>query len=160
MVRSTNAQIAGQIAEIYSVNAIAEQILEIEVWIDNIWDQELIVNDMEHGLVWYLQPSNSVHFKIHNPDAAFLRISDIHNDQINFVTATAGSSVRKERISYEDDECWVANIYNRIGDTYDMANGPIAYSWISKQTYETKVISMDEFEKFKKEMKEKHKEAK
>ena len=133
-------------------NANAEQVLEVEVWIDNNSDNELIVNDMIRGLAWYVQPHQSIQFEVSNPEVACLRISDISNSMIEFVTVGAGSSVTKEYISYEDDDCWVADIYPS-NYSNDMHRVPIAYKWINKTTYETKRLSINEFHKFKKEVK-------
>jgi len=131
-------------------NAKAEQVLSVEIWIDNSGGEELIVNDLARGLTWYVQPHQSIQFEVSNPDMAQLRISNINSSKVDFVTVGAGSSVRKEYISYEDDECWIAKIYRKIGDDYDMSHEPIAYSWISKKTYEAKVISVDDYRQFMK----------
>lgn len=140
-------------------NAKAEQVLEVEIWIDNNSDNELMINDMIRGLVWYLQPHQSIQFEIGNPDMASLRISDINNSMIEFVTVGAGSSVKKEFISYEDDECWVVDIY-RKNVSIDMPTEPVAYNWISKTSFESKKMSISDFNEFKKEMKSKQKQEK
>ena len=90
---------------------------------------------------------------------ASLRISDINNSMIEFVTVGAGSSVKKEFISYEDDECWVVDIY-RKNVSIDMPTEPVAYNWISKTSFESKKMSISDFNEFKKEMKSKQKQEK
>ena len=67
MVRSTNSQITSMIADIYSANAKAEQTLGIDMWIDNTTDSELMVCDMERGLVWWILPRQSMQLKLNNP---------------------------------------------------------------------------------------------
>lgn len=54
MVRSTNTQVAIELTDFYKANANAEQKLNIDMWIDNTSGAELLVNDMERGLVWYV----------------------------------------------------------------------------------------------------------
>ncbi len=138
-------------------NAKAEQVLEVEIWVDNNSDTELIVNDMIRGLVWYVQPHQSIQFEVGNPELANLRISDINSNNIEFVTVGVGSSVRKEFISYEDDDCWVADIYQKDLSVNEYRT-PIAYNYINKTTYETKRLSIREYNEFKKEVKSRKKQ--
>ena len=147
---------ASMLTKLDAENAKAEQVLEVEVWIENNSDNELIVNEMIRGLVWYVQPHQSIQFEVGNPELVSLRVSDIGNNRIEFVTVGAGSSVKKEHISYEDDDCWVADIYKKSMSN-DTPLVPIAYKWINKTTYETKRMSIHEFHEFKKEVKKKQK---
>lgn len=150
---------ASMLTKMDAENANAEQVLEVEVWIDNNSDTELIVNDMIRGLAWYVQPHQSIQFEVNNPEVACLRVSDLNNSMIEFVTVGAGSSVRKEYISYEDDDCWVADIYQKDLSVNEHRT-PIAYNYINKTTYETKRMTLSEFYKFKKEIKKRPKQDK
>ena len=140
-------------------NAKAEQVLEVEIWIDNNSDSELIVNDMIRGLVWYVQPHESIQFEVKNPEMANLRVSDLNNSNVEYVTVGVGSSIRKEFISYEDDDCWVADIYQKDLSVNEH-RVPIAYNYINKTTYETKRLSIREYNEFKKEVKSREKQEK
>lgn len=143
MVRSTNTQVATQLAEFYRSNANAEETLKIDFWIDNTSGAELLVNDMERGLVWYVQPSQSLHIKMNNPDVSNLRISDVHNNNVKFVVAMAGSKTRKWKIDFETDEYWFSPIY-KPGEPH-IPSSLMHYIRISKKDYEYTEISTQSF---------------
>ena len=156
MVRSTNTQVATQLAEFYSSNANAEQTLSIDMWVDNISGAEIMVNDMERGLTWYIQPNQSLHFKFKNPDASSLRISDVHNNNVNHVLAMAGSEVKKRTIEWDDDDCWVICISHPTG-SYGQKEID-KYVLMSKTDFSKKDMTVEEYEAFKKEIKKQQKE--
>ena len=156
MVRSTNTQVATQLAEFYSSNANAEQILGIDMWVDNISETEIMVNDMERGLTWYVQPFQSLHFKFKNPDASSLRISDVHNNNVKYVLAMAGSEVKKRTIEWEDDNYWVICISHPTG--YYGQKEIDKYILMSKTDFSKKDLTVEEYEAFKKEIKKQQKE--
>ena len=110
-IRSTNTRISTDLATIYAANAVYEQKLAIDLWIDNLTESELMVNDMERGLTWYILPKQSAQIMVNNPEAACLRISDIHHNDVRYVMAAAGSTLNKWEVAWEDDECWVVEVY-------------------------------------------------
>lgn len=67
---------------IYSYNANQEKRLGMDVVIDNPGSEELMVNDMERGLVWYVQPNSALTINAANPDIVQLRVSDIHHKKV------------------------------------------------------------------------------
>ena len=156
MVRSTNTQVATQLADFYKTNANAEQILSIDMWVDNISGAEIMVNDMERGLTWYIQPNQSLHFKLKNPDASSLRISDVHNNNVKHVLAMAGSEVKKRTIEWEDDDFWVICISHPTG-SYGQKEID-KYILMSKTDFSKKDMTVEEYEAFKKEIKKQQKE--
>ena len=121
----------------------------MRVWIENTSEEEIMVNDMERGLVWYIQPMNSLYVRMNNPDAASLRISDIHNKDISFVMATAGSSVTKHEIVWEDEYCWIVPVYKEKESFYEDPRIE-KYRRIWKKSFEDEEMSNSEFKEFKK----------
>ena len=148
MVRSTNTKIASQIAEIYTENAEAEQRLTIDLWIENTTEEELMINDLERGLTWYVRPSQSFQIQLNNPDVMNLRISNVHNDQVRYVMIAAGSQARKMAIEWEDDNCWISAIMKK-SDHYDFQSID-KYVRVSKTDFSETVMSIEEFKEFKK----------
>lgn len=151
LVRSTNTRIATQLAEIYNENANAEQRLQIDMWIDNTSGEELMINDMERGLTWYIRPSHNLHLQLNNPDVANLRISDIHHQHVYYAMVAAGSNVSKRAIEWEDNECWISAIMKDVGYEYPILD---KYLRISKDDYSETVMTIEEFKEFKKGIKE------
>lgn len=111
LIRSSNTQLTAELASIYSANAIAEEILGVYVWIDNTTNGELMVNDMDRGLMWCILPNQSLKLKVNNPEACRLRISDAKSDFIRYASVIAGSKVTKWTIAYEDEDCWIVPVY-------------------------------------------------
>ena len=150
MVRSTNTKFASQLAEIYNENAKAEEKLKIDMWVDNTSDEELLVNDMERGLTWYVLPRQSLHILLNNPDATHLRISDLRNNAIRYVSAMAGNMIYKGLVGWEDDDCWIISVYNN----YDYENIRFdKYKWISKSDFSEREMTKEEFRAFTKDKK-------
>ena len=150
MVRSTNTKFASQLAEIYNENAKAEEKLKIDMWVDNTSDEELLVNDMERGLTWYVLPRQSLHILLNNPDATLLRISDLRNNTIRYVSAMAGNMIYKGLVGWEDDDCWIISVYNN----YDYENIRFdKYKWISKSDFSEREMTKEEFRAFTKDKK-------
>ena len=144
-VRSTSTRLTTELADMYAFNAGQELTLGVSVWIQNRTDHELMVNDMERGLTWYIMPNEERQFKLHNPDAACLRISDTKNDHVRYVLATGGSTLTKHEMGWEDDDCWITENYT--GGDYPTL---IDYTYISKHDYSTKKKSIAEFKEWKK----------
>lgn len=134
---------------IYQQNAKAEEKLKVGLWIENTSEKEIMVNDMERGLVWFIQPMNSFYVRMNNPDATSLRISDIHNIDINFVMATAGSTVTKHEIVWEDEYCWIVPIYKEKLSIYEDPTIE-KYRRIWKKSFEDEEMSNSEFKDYKK----------
>ena len=151
MIRSTTTRIAAQLADIYNKNAHAEQTLLIDTWIENTSEDELMINDMERGLVWFVRPSEYLHLQLNNPDVANLRISDVHHNNIRYALVAAGSLVEKKEIEWEDDTCWIYGVWGNLGFTEVRVVD--YYVRISKEDYSEKEMSIEEFKAYKKKMK-------
>ena len=146
-IRSTNERLATDLAQMYEHDSKNEQKLDIDLWIENHTEAELVVNDMERGLTWYILPGQSANFKTNNPEAARFRISDIHNIFLRYVTGVAGSSVKKWEIAYEDDECWVAVVFEE--GAFRSPETITGYRLISKIDFSERDMSTDELTAFK-----------
>ena len=144
-VRSENTRLTAELADMYAFNANEEQTLGVSVWLHNTSGHELMVNDMERGLTWFIMAGELRDFKLHNPDAACLRISDTKNDNVRYMMATGGSIVRKYIIGWEDDDCWITENYT--GDKFPTL---VDYTYIIKRDYSRQKMSTSEFNEWKK----------
>ena len=81
-----------------------------EYMIENTSKQEIVINDLNRGLVWYV-PANS--YLLLNmgtlPQACLLRIAntDPLQPSIKYVTIGSASLSMKFTVAYEDDDCWI-----------------------------------------------------
>lgn len=165
-IRSKNEKITTDLAEIYAANSENEQILKIELLIDNNTESELVVNDMERGLTWYILPRQTMNLKVNNPEAANLRISDIHNTFIRYVSAAVGSSVKKSEVDWEDDDCWIIAVYQQNISKHPTPaeakytarkpkpDGFLGYRRVSKVDFTESEISEDDYRAYKKAKKQ------
>lgn len=154
MVRSTNTRIAGQLADIYNENANAEETLLIDTWIVNTSGEEIMINDMERGLTWYVRPSQLFHLQLNNPDVANLRISDVRHNQVRYAMIAAGSRATKSTIEWEDNDYWITVIMKDNGSSIEFPTID-KYLRISKSDYTETEMSIEEFREFKKRAKNK-----
>jgi hypothetical protein len=154
VVRSTNTMLCADLADFYVANAKTEETLTIRAYIDNTTDGELMVNDMERGLTWYILPKQTLILQMHNPDVACLRISDPKNSQVKYAAIAAGSIVKKWEIGWEDDNCWIVAVYKEM-DTPDVPP-LLGYKRIRKYDFtEEPMMSIDDFYEFKRSKKKK-----
>ena len=149
--RSTTTQITSKLADIYSTNARAEQILAIDLWIDNMTDDELMVCDMERGLTWWVLPNQSVKLRLNNPEVAQLRISDPQSQHIRYATVLTGSKVTKWEIEQETDDYLYSPVYKP--DVPHESSNLLHYIRIGKRDYSEVKLSKEEYWSIKKSMK-------
>lgn len=134
------------LAEIYNYNANAAKKLDIQTWVENTSNEELLLADQERGQMWFLQPGQVIRFTMQNPDVMQLRISTIDLRNRHFVTIGAGSFMREADVAYEDDKCYVFPFYENNQYFQDVNS----YVLIEKITMEKRHLSIEEFKALKK----------
>lgn len=148
-VRMQSSRIAGEISAMYAGIAMAEQTLDIEIWVENTSEQELMINDMERGLTWYILPHQGIQLSTNNPDLLRLRVSDLHHQHVSYATVTAGSAVDKAELKYEDDENWFIVAYKREADgTLTRLGG---FEQISKKDYSRRLLNYRQIQEYQRE---------
>ena len=68
MIKKGSAALPGNLSEIYEQNMKSDQVLSINVWIDNNSDEELLINDTDRGLIWFLPAGQGMDLRMTNPD--------------------------------------------------------------------------------------------
>ncbi len=87
-----------------------EMNLACEYMIENTGTQEIVVNDLNRGLVWYLPAQSYLLLNMGAlPQACLLRIANNNPLQpsVKYVTIGSASYETKLTIAYEDDDCWI-----------------------------------------------------
>lgn len=146
MVRSSSAQAAAEISAMYAGIAKAEQTLDMEVWIENNTDDEMLINDTDRGLSWYIQPHEALALEANNPDCIRLRISDLHHRRVRFATIAAGSSVDKAELRHEDSDYWFITAYKRLPDGTTVPLG--GFERISKHDYSRQLLNYKQLQEY------------
>lgn len=144
-----NAEFAATLSAIHSANAEVASVLGIEVEIDNTSRGEIMVNDMERGLTWYVLPSQRLTLRMNNPDVARLRISDGEGRYPHYATIGAGSEMKSMNVVYEDEDFVAVPIY---GEGEKRAT-VVSYTIIDRRTWEQRSMSPTEYLEFKKQRK-------
>lgn len=81
-----------------------------EYMIENTGNQEIVINDLNRGLVWYVPANNYLLLNIGKlPQACLLRIAntDPLHPAVKYVTIGSASYSMKFTIAYEDEDCWI-----------------------------------------------------
>ena len=87
-----------------------EMNLDSEYMIENTGTQEIVVNDLNRGLVWYLPAKSYLLLNMGPlPQACLLRIANNNSLQpsVKYVTIGSAGYETKLTIAYEDEECWI-----------------------------------------------------
>lgn len=149
IVRSNNARTAAELSAMYAGIARTEQTLGMEVWIENNSDEDVMVNDTDRGLTWFIQPHEALTLNTNNPDCTRLRISDLHHQHVRFATVAAGSSVDKAELKHEDNDCWIITAYHRNADgTLEPLGG---FERISKHDYSRHLMNYKQLQDYMKQ---------
>ena len=138
MMKKGSAALPGNLSAMYEKNMKADQVLSINVWIDNTSDEELLINDTDRGLIWFLPAGQGMDLRMSNPDIMRLRISNLQHEHVRYALITAGSTTTKYDVVYEDSSCWVAEHRNFLRQV-------TGYTRISKEDYSTEAITAEEF---------------
>ena len=139
--------------------ANAEERLDINFFIDNHGDEELMVADLARGLTWYILPHTSLQFSMANPGIERLRISNLKHTSVKYADIIGGNSVQKVTLEWEDENCWIVRWFvdnaDQVYDVPDYSNSYQYYQYIDKATYESRDMTISEVKEFKKNHKEK-----
>jgi len=134
--------------------ANAEERLDINFFIDNLSDEELMVADLARGLTWYILPHTSLQFSMANPGIERLRISNLNHTKVSYADVIGGNSVQKVTLEWEDENCWIVLWYVEGSDSgNNMPNYSNSYQYfqyIDKKTYETRNMTLSEVREYKK----------
>lgn len=81
-----------------------------EYMIENAGNQEIVINDLNRGLVWYLPPKSYLLLNMGKlPQACLLRIAntDPLHPAVKYVTVGSACYTVKFTMAYEDEDCWI-----------------------------------------------------
>jgi len=136
------------------------QTLHIALLIENNTDQTIFVSDMAKGTSsWYIAPRGYITLELVNPSSTQYRVSNVYvmdpktpeiEQETAYVTVEANSSVKKESIDFEDDDCWIFVERDlRVNATEENNWGIVSISRLDKETFKWTNITYDELEYLK-----------
>lgn len=101
---------ASSVARLVQMTDRLEMNFACEYMIENTGTQEIVVNDLNRGLVWYLPAHSYLLLNMGTlPQACLLRIANNNPLQpsVKYVTIGSASFEMKLTIAFEDDDCWI-----------------------------------------------------
>lgn len=109
-------QVPGMMPNALGVNNLAKMTDQLEMsyvseyMIENTGTQEIVVNDLNRGLVWYIPPQSYLLLNMGKlPQACLLRIANTDPIQpaVKYVTIGSASYTMKFTIAYENEDYWI-----------------------------------------------------
>lgn len=109
-------KIPGLMPNALSINNLSRMTDELEMgfaceyMIENTSNQEIVINDLNRGLVWYVPAQSYLLLNMGKlPQACLLRIANTDPLQpaIKYVTIGSASYSVKFTVAYEDENCWI-----------------------------------------------------
>lgn len=139
-----------------SANATAESLMElmVDVLIRNNSEKEILINDIERGLTWFVMPKGDVIIPAQKDESMNLRISSVNplDEKIRYAHFLSTSKMRKYDLKHETDSFWYINNNLSARKTFHCTDdNNEGYLKIDKETMYTIVISEDELKNIKKE---------
>lgn len=147
---STNASLAA------SADAIAQaedlKKLLIDLVVRNNSQKEVLITDMDRGLVWFVLPNCEVRLPLLQNEECHFRISSCNplDENVKYVNAIGVSSLEKYTIGLNTDTSWYIPVSNKALKSLkyetDQRNG---YIKIDKETMEKSIVSDYDFKNIK-----------
>lgn len=109
-------RVPGMMPNALSISNLSNEVEELEMrfaseyMIENNGTQEIVINDLNRGLVWYVPPKAYLLLNMGKlPQACLLRIAntDPLQPSVKYVTIGSASYCMKFTTAYDDDDCWI-----------------------------------------------------
>ena len=147
---NTNASLAASA----DAKAQAEDLktLLLDLVIKNNSQKEMLITDMDRGLVWFVLPNCEVRLPLLKDEECHFRISSCNplDENVKYINALGTSTLEKYNVGLETDISWYVPISSKalkeLRFETDQRNG---YIKIDKETMAMCVISEEEFKSVK-----------
>ncbi|WP_036912435.1 hypothetical protein [Prevotella sp. FD3004] len=126
--------------------------LLLDLVIRNKSEKEMLITDMDRGLVWFVLPNCEVRLPLLKDEECHFRISSCNplDENVKYINALGTSTLEKYTVGLETDISWYVPISNKVlkGLKFetDQRNG---YIKIDKETMAMSVVSEEEFKVIK-----------
>ena len=140
----------------YSASAMAQaedlKMLYVDLLVKNDSEKELLITDMDKGLVWFVMPHNEMALHLSKGEEGHFRIAPCGalDENVKYVNAVATSTLEKYTIGLETDLFWYIPmsekaVQNLNFPTYIKGG----YIRVDKETMRMKALSEEEFRTIK-----------
>lgn len=147
---NTNASLAASA----DAKAQAEELktLLLDLVVRNNSSKEMLVTDMDRGLVWFVLPNCEVRLPLLKDEECHFRISSCNplDENVKYINALGTSTLEKYTVGLETDVSWFVPISNKVLKSLrfetDQQDG---YIKIDKETMAMSVVSEEELKSIK-----------
>ena len=146
----TNASLAASA----DAKAQAEDLktLLLDLVVKNNSQKEMLITDMDRGLVWFVLPNSQVRLPLLKDEESHFRISSCNplDENVKYINALGTSTLEKYTIGLETDLSWYVPISNKALQGLQFRTDQQAgYIKIDKETMAMSVVSEEDFRKVK-----------
>lgn len=138
-----------------SATAQAEELktLMVDLVVTNNSDKEMLITDMDRGLVWFILPHNDAILPLAKGEECHFRISSCSplDENVKYINVLGTSTLEKYTIGLETDMFWYVPISEKVmkGLRFD-SSAEEGYIRINKETMAMVHITSEEFKEIKK----------
>ena len=140
----------------YSASAMAQaedlKMLYVDLLVKNDSEKELLITDMDKGLVWFVMPNNEMALHLSKGEEGHFRIAPCGalDENVKYINAVATSTLEKYTIGLETDLFWYIPmsekaVQNLNFPTYIKGG----YIRVDKESMRMKALSEEEFRTIK-----------
>ncbi|MBR1378521.1 MAG: hypothetical protein IJ557_05255 [Bacteroidaceae bacterium] len=126
--------------------------LLLDLVVRNNSQKEMLITDMDRGLVWFVLPNCEVRLPLLKDEECHFRISSCNpmDENVKYINALGTSTLEKYNISLETDISWYVPISNKAlkGLRFETEQKD-GYIRIVKETMAMSVVSEEEFRNIK-----------
>lgn len=126
--------------------------LLLDLVVRNNSDKEMIITDMDRGLVWFVLPNCEVRLPLLKDEESHFRISSCNpmDENVKYINALGTSTLEKYTIGLETDISWYVPLSNKaLKDLRFETEQKDGYIRIVKETMAMSVVSEEEFRTIK-----------
>ena len=147
---STNASLAASA----DAKAQAEDLktLLLDLIVKNNSQKEMLITDMDRGLVWFVLPNCEVRLPLLKDEECHFRISSCNplDENVKYINALGTSTLEKYTVGMETDISWYVPVSNKALKNLKYETGQrYGYIKIDKETMAKSIVSDYEFRSIK-----------
>lgn len=126
--------------------------LLLDLVVRNNSQKEMIITDMDRGLVWFILPNCEARLPLLKDEECHFRISSCNpmDENVKYINALGTSTLEKYTISLETDFSWFLPINNKTVKGLGLETSQqTGYVKIDKETMDMTIISEEDFKSIK-----------
>jgi hypothetical protein len=136
----------------YSASALAQaedlKMLYVDLLVKNDSEKELLITDMDKGLVWFVMPHNEMALHLSKGEEGHFRVAPCSalDENVKYINAVATSTMEKYTIGLETDLFWYIPMTEKAVQALQFPTYvKDGYIRVDKETMRMKALTKEEF---------------